>query len=105
MNKDILGKKIKQMRVERGLSQEKLSEMIDISPRQMCVIENGNSSPSLETFVKIARVLEIDVNDFLDLKSKGYDDLRLSVINLVKASDKKNLKLIKDIITTIENNR
>ena len=45
LDKEILGKKIKQIRIEKGISQEKLSEKIDISPRQMCTIENGNSFP------------------------------------------------------------
>lgn len=33
----------------------------------MCTIENGNSIPSLETFVKIAEILDIDINDFFNL--------------------------------------
>ena len=43
LDKEIIGKKIRQIRVEKGISQEALSEKIDISPRHMCTIENGNS--------------------------------------------------------------
>ena len=57
LNKEIIGQKIRQIRSEKGFSQEKLSEKIDISPRHMCTIENGNSFPSLETFVKIAAII------------------------------------------------
>ena len=35
LDKEIIGKKIRQKRVEKGLSQEQLSEKIDISPRHM----------------------------------------------------------------------
>ena len=45
LDKEIIGKKIRQLRIEKGLSQEELSEKIDISPRHMCTIENGNSFP------------------------------------------------------------
>ena len=63
LDKEIIGKKIRQKRVEKGLSQEQLSEKIDISPRHMCTIENGNSFPSIETFIKISEILDIDISD------------------------------------------
>ena len=68
MDKKTLGKQIKQIRIERGFSQEKLSEIIDISPRQMCIIENGNSLPSLDTFIKIAETLHFDINEFFSIE-------------------------------------
>lgn len=104
MDKKLLGKQIKQLRITKGLSQEKLSEMIDISPRQMCVIENGSSIPSLDTFINIAKVLEIDINEFFNIKGLGIADMRLEVIELVKAIDAKKLKLVKEILETIDRN-
>ena len=105
MDKKILGKQIKQIRLERGISQEKLPELIFISPRQMSIIETGNSYPSLDTFIRIAEVLEFDVNEFFNIKIKEPDELRLCLIELIKATDRKNLPLIKDIILAIENYR
>ena len=61
MDKVLLGKKLKQIRISRGISQEQLSEMIYLSPRQMSIIETGNSYPSLDTFVRIAEKLEFDI--------------------------------------------
>lgn len=104
MDKHLLGKQIRQIRIERGFSQEKLSEMVDISPRQMCIIENGNSSPSLDTFVKIAKVLKIDVNNFFNINSKETDELRISILELVKATDAKQLKLLNDIVKAVIQN-
>ena len=67
MDKKILGKQLKQIRISRGMSQEKLSELVYLSPRQMSIIETGNSYPSLDTFVRIAEVLEFDINEFLNI--------------------------------------
>ena len=102
MDKHILGKQIKQLRIERGLSQEKLSEMIFISPRQMCLIENGNSYPSLDTFIRIAEVLEIDVNKFFRINARENDEFRNSVIEIIKALDRRKLPLVKDLLLAVD---
>ena len=105
LDKEIIGKKIRQLRIERGLSQEELSEKIDISPRHMCTIENGNSFPSIETFIKIAQILEIDINEFFNLSKINDDKLRNEIYNLVQISSVKELGLIRDIIGALHKNR
>ena len=103
MDKKILGKQLKQIRISRGMSQEKLSELVFLSPRQMSIIETGNY-PSLDTFIRIAEVLQFDINEFFNIRIKEKDELRLCIIELIKATDRKHLNLIKDIINAIENN-
>ncbi len=105
LDKEIIGQKIRQIRVERGFSQEKLSEKIDISPRHMCTIENGNSLPSLETFVKISQILDIDINDFFNLTPRNTDKFRTEIYELVQTSSVPELHLIKDLILAVRKNR
>lgn len=105
ITKEIIGKKIKQIRIEKGFSQEKLSEKIDISPRQMCTIENGNSYPSIETFVKISKILEIDINNFFNITPGKNNKLREEIYTLLQISSEKELYLIKDLIIAVYNNR
>ena len=105
LDKEIIGQKIRQIRIERGFSQEKLSEKIDISPRHMCTIENGNSLPSLETFVKISQILDIDINDFFNLTPRNTDKLRTEIYELVQTSSIPELHLIKDLILAVRKNR
>ncbi len=102
MDKVLLGKQLRQIRIEKGLSQEKLSELVFISPRQMCLIENGNSYPSLDTFVRIAEILEIDINKFFSINSSENDSIRTSIIDMVKGLDRKKLPLLKDIIVAVD---
>ena len=104
LDKVLLGKQIRQIRLEKGISQEKLSELIYISPRQMCLIENGNSYPSLDTFIRIAEVLEIDINEFFRINSAEYDSLRNTIIDLVKALDRRKLPLVRDILVAVDSN-
>ncbi len=105
LDKEIIGQKIKQRRIEKGFSQEKLSEKIDISPRHMCTIENGNSFPSLETFVKIARILDIDINDFFNLTPTNNDKLRTEIYELIQTSSISELHLIKDLIFAVKKHK
>ena len=105
LDKETIGKKIRQIRKEKGFSQEELSEKIDISPRHMCTIENGNSFPSIETFIKIAEILYININDFFNLNLESSDNLRAEIYNLIQTSTVHELKLIQNIITAIHNNR
>ena len=54
-----LGINIKKFRKARGLSQEKLSEMIGIQPRQMSKLETGVHFPSEKTLEAICVTLDV----------------------------------------------
>ncbi len=55
---------IKKYRIQHGYSQEKLAEIMDLSPRQIQRIENGYSDTSLKTlrlFIKILKISDEDI--------------------------------------------
>jgi len=49
-----LGEKIRRVRKSRNLTQEELSEMIDISPRSLSNIEVGTCFVKVETLEKLS---------------------------------------------------
>lgn len=53
-------------RLLRGLTQEELAEKLNISWRQVQRIETGKCTPSLKTFKKLIKVLNISDKDILD---------------------------------------
>lgn len=55
-----LGRKIKNMRIAKGYTQEKLSEMVDITQKALSSIEAGKNFVTAETFDKL--VLALDTN-------------------------------------------
>lgn len=67
-NKKLLGKRIKQIRKNAGYTQEKLSELIGIETGSLSGIESGRCFPSLVTLEKIAKVLNVKLKTFLNLK-------------------------------------
>jgi transcriptional regulator with XRE-family HTH domain len=60
-----LGKKIKLARVELDLTQTALAEKINAKQKSISRYENGISLPSLETLMKIAKVLKKPTSYFL----------------------------------------
>ena len=63
-----LGKKIKVARVELDLNQSQLAEKIGAKQKSISRYENGLSVPTIETLVKIAKVLRKPAGYFIDEK-------------------------------------
>ncbi len=62
----IIGKNIKRLRQEKGLSQDKLSKLADLSLNTVVKIELDDSpNPTIETVQRIAKALEVSVDDLL----------------------------------------
>ncbi len=61
-----IGKNIRKYRLQRGLSQEKLSELISANDKFIGHIERAERMPSLKKLVKVAQVLEIDMKYLFD---------------------------------------
>jgi transcriptional regulator with XRE-family HTH domain len=61
-----IGKNIKRRRQEKGLSQDKLSKLADLSLNTVVKIELDDSpNPTIETVQRIAKALEVSVDDLL----------------------------------------
>lgn len=58
-------------RNHRGLSIEGLAEKSGVSPALISLIENAKSGGSPETLEKLARALDCEVGELLDVKPEG----------------------------------
>ena len=61
MNKEILGLLIKERRKVLKIRQEDLAEISDVALRTIVLVERGEGNPSLETLLKIAEVLGMEL--------------------------------------------
>lgn len=62
--KNPLGKNLRSLREKRGLSQDRLAKLADVSNNTIIKIEQGeNPNPMLETLKKIASALEVSIDD------------------------------------------
>lgn len=61
-----IGKKIKKLRQEKGISQDRLSKLADLSLNTVVTVESGaNPNPTIETLTRIAKALKVGVDDLL----------------------------------------
>lgn len=61
-----IGRKIKALRLEHDLSQEKFAEYVDLSREHLSCIERGKNLASIETLYNISQYFEIDIKSFFD---------------------------------------
>jgi len=52
--------RVKCLRQQKGLSQQELADLVNVSRQTLSSLENGRYNPSVITSYKIARVLECD---------------------------------------------
>lgn len=68
-----IGKRIREKRIEKSWSQEELAERLNLSSIYIGMIERGEKTPKLETFIRIVNCLDISPNEILmDVTNKGY---------------------------------
>ena len=99
INKKSFGKKIKEARSSRNLTQGELAEKIGISQNFLGDIERGIKLPSLSKLILISNTLKVSL-DFL------FSD---SLDNIIYEPDEtyytdKQLNILKNIVKTIHNN-
>lgn len=97
-----IGKRIKEKRNKLGMTQEKLSELINVSPSYISEIERGTSICSLAVLVNMAEILELNLDNLINGINENNVDVSFSEI--LKGIPKKNQKLYIDICKSIANN-
>lgn len=89
-----LGDVIRKYRKERGLTQSKLSEKVEISHRQIMSIENGRCLPKFETLCRIVQILNIPPDHIFN-PDAGGDDMALdSFIALFRSCAPEDQELV-----------
>lgn len=99
----LLGARIKELRKLRGLSQERLAEMINIDPKHLSRIEVGRSFPSMDTLSEIAKALKTELKDFFEFshQKKSSHEITKEISSLLKETDEDRLRLILKVVRSI----
>lgn len=63
--------KLKQIRLERGLSLKRLALVADVSHDTVMGIENGTRNPHPGTVAKLARALDVPLTTLVDWDAEG----------------------------------
>ncbi len=99
-----LGTKIKQIRQQKGFSQEQFAEKIGIAPRTLCGIELGKNFFTADTLEKIIEILDITPQDLFKINHlQPQEDLVEEIILSIKnIKDREKIEIIYKIIKSFE---
>ena len=61
--------RIRRFRLQRGISQEKLAELIDTSREHINRMEKGKDNISLTFFIRLAEVFEVSLDELAGFKN------------------------------------
>lgn len=86
-----IGKRIKDKRTELKYTQEKLAELAEVSDAYIGAIERATSKCSIETLVKIAQILNMNMDYLLFGTTINNIDIHFSEIIKKLPKEKQNL--------------
>lgn len=92
MLKDIL----KELRIDRNLTQKQLSEMLDLSKNTVCEYEKGRAEPSIETLLKLSGIFGVSV-DYLLGREDDFGNVVVSENNEITPEEKELLTLFRSL--------
>ena len=71
MNQINIGQFLKELRKEKGLTQEQLAEQFNLSRRTVSRWENGNNMPDLDMLLALADFYGVDIREIMDGERKS----------------------------------
>ncbi len=86
MDQKKIGSFLKELRKQKGLTQEQLAEKFSVSNRTVSRWENGNNMPDLDILIEISDYYEVDLREILngERKSENMDkELKETVLQAV----------------------
>lgn len=105
MEKIKIGKNMKEVRVMRGLTQEKLGEKVNLSTNYIGLIERNVDTPSLSAIIDIANVLGVSL-DYLvgthHLEKKNCQECQEYEEKIIRKIKKLNKMQLLYVLDTIE---
>ena len=81
--KELLGRRIGELRKRKGISQEQLAELINVEPATISNIENGKNYPSMMNLERIIRALDSNFLEVFDYEHKAPVETLIAHINKI----------------------
>ena len=101
----ILGRNVKRYRKQKGLSQEKLAEIIDVSVKHLSMIESGSAFLSADLLQYLSETLDIPVYLLFyegpTILSPSSEDRKKQIEAIIDMQMYKSAEFLKKMISEI----
>ena len=97
MNQVKIGEFLRELRKEKGLTQEQFAEQFNISRRSVSRWETGSNMPDVGLLIEIADFFEVDIREIIDgeRKSENMDKEKETLKKVAEYADAEKFKLKK----------
>lgn len=90
MNQKKIGDFLKELRKEKGVTQEQLAEILGVSGRSVSRWETGSNMPDLDILILIADYYDVEIREILDGERKDGNMKKEMEETVLKIADYKN---------------
>ena len=90
MNQKKIGKFFKELRKEKGMTQEQFAEHMNVSGRTVSRWETGSNMPDLDILIEMADFFEVDIRELLDGERKSEKMNKEMEETVLKVADYSN---------------
>ena len=101
MDQRKIGALLRDLRKEKGVTQEELAEKMMVSNRTVSRWETGSNLPDIEILIELSDYYDVDLREILDGERKGENnmdkDLKDTVIKVADYKDEEKKKFLKYI--------
>ena len=95
----ILGENIKREREKAGYTQERFSEIIDMTPNNLSAVERGVAGVSLKTLRRICEALKVSADDLLfGLGDKSDGE---ALIRKLERLDARQMRIVQEVLSAL----
>lgn len=101
--KILLGRKIRLLRKAKGWTQDYLSEQLEINPKSILRIEQGQTFPTIQNLEKLAYVFGIEIVDLFN--NRSLDDiskLKKDINEIVENLDDDKIRYLYSFLNAIK---
>jgi len=94
---EVAGKNIRLFRQSKGLTQEKLAELVNVSSSYIGYLERGLRAPSLDLLARIGTVLEVEPTALLYSSSNDSDPTLNKLNALLAGKNSKSINFVYEV--------
>ncbi|HFH8184685.1 TPA: helix-turn-helix domain-containing protein [Streptococcus agalactiae] len=98
-----IGKRIRLLRLQKGLTQEQVEEMADLGTNYVYKLEHLETNIKINTLEKVMAALDSDIASFFDITPKDEDPNIADLVSNLKNLPEKQQKEILSAFNTIIN--
>lgn len=103
LNYNDIGLRIKKFRLGKGMTQDTLAELVNLSTPHMSHIETGHTKVSLPTLLRIANVLECSMDELLcDSLARSHYQFEHEIGREIADCSEEEIRIIADTVKALK---